>query len=70
MLLRRTRLGLLDAPDLTAVDAAGPRAVADAMAAELGWDGTRVARELEDWRAVAAAEGLAPAAPAAAAEPA
>jgi glycerol-3-phosphate dehydrogenase len=68
VLLRRTRLGLLDAPNLTAPDAAGPRAVADALAAELGWDGTRVARELDDWRAVAAAEGLVPAA--AAPEPA
>ncbi len=60
VLLRRTRLGLLDAPNLTAPDAAGPRAVADALAAELGWDGTRVASELDDWRAVAAAEGLVP----------
>ncbi|HEU0018869.1 MAG TPA: glycerol-3-phosphate dehydrogenase/oxidase [Thermoleophilaceae bacterium] len=64
VLLRRTRLGLLDARNLTAAGAAGPRAVADAMAAELGWDGARIERELEDWRAVAAAEGLAPGAPA------
>jgi glycerol-3-phosphate dehydrogenase len=64
VLLRRTRLGLLDAPNLTAADAAGPRLVADAMAAELGWDGTRVAKELSDWSAVAAAEGLAPGGPA------
>ena len=28
------------------------------MAAELGWDEARVERELDDWRAVAAAEGL------------
>jgi glycerol-3-phosphate dehydrogenase len=60
VLLRRTRLGLLDARRLTAVDASGPRAVAEAMAAELGWDDARIERELEDWRAVAAAEGLAP----------
>jgi glycerol-3-phosphate dehydrogenase len=65
VLLRRTRLGLLDARNLTAAGAAGPRAVADAMAAELGWDATRIERELDDWRAVAAAEGLAPGAPAA-----
>lgn len=65
VLLRRTRLGLLDARNLTATDAPGPRAVADAMAAELGWDGARVARELDDWYAVAAAEGLAPGEPAA-----
>jgi glycerol-3-phosphate dehydrogenase len=60
VLLRRTRLGLLDARNLTAADAAGPRAVADAMAAELDWDAARIERELGDWRAVAAAEGLAP----------
>ncbi|HEX2070586.1 MAG TPA: glycerol-3-phosphate dehydrogenase/oxidase [Thermoleophilaceae bacterium] len=60
VLLRRTRLGLLDARGLTAADAAGPRAVAHAMAAELGWDAARIERELSDWRAVAAAEGLAP----------
>jgi glycerol-3-phosphate dehydrogenase len=66
VLLRRTRLGLLDAPALTAAAAAGPRAVADAMAAELGWDAGRVAQELDDWRAVAAAEGLVPGAVAAA----
>ncbi len=71
VLLRRTRLGLLDAPNLTAADAPGPRAVAKAMAAELAWDDTRVAQELEDWQTVAAAEGLAPGEPAAsAAEPA
>ena len=68
VLLRRTRLGLLDARNLTAPDAAGPRAVAAAMAAELGWDDARIERELADWRAVAAAEGLAPGAPAGAAE--
>ena len=60
VLLRRTRLGLLDARNLTADDASGPRAVAEAMAGELGWDASRVERELDDWRAVAAAEGLAP----------
>jgi glycerol-3-phosphate dehydrogenase len=65
VLLRRTRLGLLDARNLTAAGAAGPRAVADAMAAELDWDAARIERELDDWRAVAAAEGLAPDAPAA-----
>jgi glycerol-3-phosphate dehydrogenase len=65
VLLRRTRLGLLDARNLTVADATGPRAVADAMAAELGWDAARIERELDDWRAVAAAEGLAPGVPAA-----
>ncbi len=65
VLLRRTRLGLLDARALTAPGAAGPRAVARAMGAELGWDDARVARELDDWRALARAEGLVLAAPAA-----
>ncbi|MEX1142310.1 MAG: glycerol-3-phosphate dehydrogenase/oxidase [Thermoleophilaceae bacterium] len=60
VLLRRTRLGLLDARALTAPDAEGPRAVAVAMAAELGWDERRTGAELDDWRAVAAAEGLVP----------
>jgi glycerol-3-phosphate dehydrogenase len=60
VLLRRTRLGLLDARNLAAADASGPRAVAAAMAVELDWDATRVEAELDDWRAVAAAEGLAP----------
>jgi len=67
VLLRRTRLGLLDARGLCAPDAEGPRAVARAMAGQLGWDDARVERELEDWREVARAEGLVPeAAPAAA----
>ena len=65
VLLRRTRLGLLDARALTAPGAAGPRAVARAMGAELGWDDARIARELDDWRALARAEGLVLAAPAA-----
>jgi len=60
VLLRRTRLGLLDARQLTAADSQGARAVAEAMAAELDWDGRRVDAEIEDWRAVAKAEGLVP----------
>jgi glycerol-3-phosphate dehydrogenase len=68
VLLRRTRLGLLDARELTAPDSDGAAAVAFAMAAELGWDDTRVGAELEAWREVAAAEGLVPE-PAAAEEP-
>jgi glycerol-3-phosphate dehydrogenase len=59
-LLRRTRLGLLDARRLTAPDSEGVRAVAAAMGAELGWDEARIERELEAWRETAAAEGLAP----------
>ncbi|MFL5779896.1 MAG: FAD-dependent oxidoreductase [Thermoleophilaceae bacterium] len=58
-LLRRTRLGILDAPRLTAADGPEARAAARAMGAELGWDDARVERELEDWRAEAAAEGVA-----------
>ena len=63
VLLRRTRLGLLDARALCAPDAEGTRAVAEAMAVELGWDAARTERELRDWYAEAEAEGLAPAVP-------
>src|SRR5919198_948317 len=38
VLMRRTRLGLLAAPELTGEDAEAPRAVAEAMAPELDWD--------------------------------
>jgi glycerol-3-phosphate dehydrogenase len=58
VLLRRTRLGILDAPRLTAPDSPEARAVAEAMAPELGWDAERVDAELERWREVAAAEGV------------
>ncbi|MEA2469314.1 MAG: glycerol-3-phosphate dehydrogenase [Thermoleophilaceae bacterium] len=58
VLLRRTRLGLLEARSLVEPD--GPaRTVADAMAPELGWDSAQVAREVEAWLEVAAAEGIA-----------
>ena len=59
VLLRRTRLGILAAPELVGEGAPAPRAVAAAMAVELGWDGARVERELEAWRAEAASEGIA-----------
>src|SRR6266536_2239536 len=59
VLLRRTRLGLLAAPQLVGEHAEPPRAVAEAMAPELGWDGERVERELADWRELAASEGIA-----------
>jgi glycerol-3-phosphate dehydrogenase len=62
VLLRRTRLGLLDARALCADGAEGPVRVARAMSGLLAWDGARVERELADWRAVARAEGLVPAA--------
>jgi glycerol-3-phosphate dehydrogenase len=57
-LLRRTRLGILDAPRLVAPDSPEARAAAEAMGAELGWDEARIARELDDWREVARAEGV------------
>jgi glycerol-3-phosphate dehydrogenase len=56
VLLRRTRLGILAAPALTAPDSEPARAVAEALGAELGWDDARVGRELEAWREVARAE--------------
>ena len=59
VLLRRTRLGLLAAPDLVGEGATAPRAVAEAMAPELDWDEQRIERELSDWRELAAAEGIA-----------
>jgi glycerol-3-phosphate dehydrogenase len=58
VLLRRTRLGLLDARPLVSPDGAA-RAVAEAMAPELGWDGTRITREVDAWLEVARAEGIA-----------
>ena len=60
VLLRRTRLGLLDAQRLCEPDAEGPRVVAEAMAGQLGWDAARAQRELEAWQEVARAEGLVP----------
>jgi glycerol-3-phosphate dehydrogenase len=59
-LLRRTRLGLLDARRLSAPDAPGVRLAARAMAGELGWDQSRVERELRDWAEVSRREGLVP----------
>jgi glycerol-3-phosphate dehydrogenase len=60
VLLRRTRLGLLDARRLCAGDAVGPARVARAMAGLLDWDPARVERELAGWREEARAEGLVP----------
>jgi glycerol-3-phosphate dehydrogenase len=60
VLLRRTRLGLLDARRICVPDAEGPRVVAEAMAGQLEWDGAHVERELEGWQEVARAEGLVP----------
>jgi glycerol-3-phosphate dehydrogenase len=60
VLLRRTRLGLLDARRLTTPDSEGARRAARAVAGELGWDDQRIERELRDWAEVARLEGLVP----------
>ncbi len=60
VLLRRTRLGVVAAPQLRT--AASVAAVAETMAAELGWDEQRTEAEAERWVADAAAEGIDPAA--------
>jgi glycerol-3-phosphate dehydrogenase len=59
VLLRRTRLGVLAAPELRTAEAARP--VAEAIGAELGWSRRRVKREAEAWPAAAAAAGVDPA---------
>ncbi|HEV7942565.1 MAG TPA: glycerol-3-phosphate dehydrogenase/oxidase [Solirubrobacteraceae bacterium] len=56
VLLRRTRLGLLAAKDLTPERVRG---VAEAMAPQLGWDDTRVAAETVRFEDEAQAEGIA-----------
>ncbi|HEX4436901.1 MAG TPA: glycerol-3-phosphate dehydrogenase/oxidase [Solirubrobacteraceae bacterium] len=63
VMLRRTRLGLLAARELTGQAAAagdGPIArVGDVLARELGWDETRLATELRAFEVEAASEGIA-----------
>ncbi|MDX6603283.1 MAG: glycerol-3-phosphate dehydrogenase [Solirubrobacterales bacterium] len=59
VLLRRTRLGLLAAPQLR--DSAAARAVAAAMGAELGWSRREVKRAAEAWPAAAVEAGIDPA---------
>jgi glycerol-3-phosphate dehydrogenase len=59
-LLRRTRLGILDARPLSAPGAEGARLAARAMAGELGWGDARVEQELRDWTEVSRREGLVP----------
>jgi glycerol-3-phosphate dehydrogenase len=59
VLLRRTRLGILAAPELR--DAGVARAVAEVLGSELGWSRRRVKQEAEAWPAAAAAEGIDPA---------
>jgi glycerol-3-phosphate dehydrogenase len=59
VLLRRTRLGLLAAPQLR--DADSVRAVAAAIGEELGWSRRRAKVEAEAWPAAAAEAGIDPA---------
>jgi glycerol-3-phosphate dehydrogenase len=56
VLLRRTRLGLLAAPQLRT--AASVRPVAEALGAELGWSRRRIKQEAEAWPAAAAEAGI------------
>ena len=60
MLLRRTRLGLLDARALSEPGSEGARLAARAIAGELGWDEPRIEQELRDWAEVSRLEGLVP----------
>ena len=60
VLLRRTRLGILAAPELR--DPAAVRRVAEVLGAELGWSRRQVKQEAEAWPLAAAAEGVDPAA--------
>ncbi len=60
VLLRRTRLGILAAPELRSAKAVKP--VADALGAELGWSRRRRSQEVDAWLEAAAAEGTDPAA--------
>jgi glycerol-3-phosphate dehydrogenase len=59
VLLRRTRLGILAAPQLRGEDSV--RAVAAAMGGELGWSRREVKRAAEAWPAAAAEAGVDPA---------
>jgi glycerol-3-phosphate dehydrogenase len=60
VLLRRTRLGLLAAPQLR--EARAVRTVAELLGKELGWSRKRVKREAEAWSAAAQEAGIDPAA--------
>ncbi len=55
VLLRRTRLGLLAAPQLRTAESV--RAVAETLGGELGWDDARIAAEAERWIDDAARRG-------------
>jgi glycerol-3-phosphate dehydrogenase len=58
VLLRRTRLAILAAPQLREADSVRP--LAEVLGAELGWSAERVRAEAEGWPDVAAAEGVDP----------
>ncbi|HEY2320491.1 MAG TPA: glycerol-3-phosphate dehydrogenase/oxidase [Solirubrobacteraceae bacterium] len=58
VLLRRTRLGLLAARELTGLAAPAPRRAAAAMSVALGWDAVRVEAEIARFADEARAEGL------------
>jgi glycerol-3-phosphate dehydrogenase len=58
VLLRRTRLGLLDGPRLCRGDSPVPRRVAEALAPALGWTAARVDSEVERFAHEAWAEGI------------
>ncbi|HLY48602.1 MAG TPA: glycerol-3-phosphate dehydrogenase/oxidase [Solirubrobacteraceae bacterium] len=58
VLLRRTRLGLLAAPALCVPESPGPRRVAQALGAFLGWDPGRVDDEVRRFRQEAEVEGI------------
>ncbi len=61
VLLRRTRLGLLAARELSVADQAGAspvQRVADVLAGELGWDAVRARQEIAQFAEEARAEGL------------
>lgn len=58
VLLRRTRLGLLAARDVSCEGSPSLGRVADAMASELGWDRVRSASEIARFHAEAHAEGV------------
>ena len=59
VLLRRTRLGLIAARELTGEPPTAVRRVGEAIAGELGWSAERLARELDGFAQEAHAEGIA-----------
>src|SRR5215207_6320 len=58
VLLRRTRLGLIAAPQLRTADTVAE--LSRTLGSELGWDGPRIASEAERWLADARSEGIDP----------